>query len=113
MIRVVSAKILNGYTVKLKLSNGSTKTVNLEPFLCGQIFEPLKLNYKLFASLKVDKTLGTIVWENGADIDPDVLLGKNVSERISEKQTSKSYRVTNKILAVSELKAPYKKRIKK
>ncbi|MDP2208319.1 MAG: DUF2442 domain-containing protein [Bacteroidota bacterium] len=113
MIRVVSAKILNGYTVKLKLSNGSTKTVNLEPFLCGQIFEPLKQNYKLFASLKVDKTLGTIVWENGADIDPDVLLGKNVPERKSDELFSKSFRVTHKKLAVSEGKAIYKLRAKK
>jgi hypothetical protein len=28
-----------------------------------------------FAQVRVDPELGTIVWSNGADIDPDVLYG--------------------------------------
>lgn len=113
MIRVISVKILNGYIVKLKLNNGSNKIVDLKPFLRGPIFEPIKQNYKLFVSLKVDKTLGTIVWEDGADIDPDVLLGKYVLDRISDELPSKSFRTTQKKLAVSEGKTTYKLRTKK
>jgi hypothetical protein len=112
MIRVVSAKILNGYLVKLKLSNGSAKTVDLEPFLRGLIFEPIKKSYELFRTLKVDKTLGTIVWENGADIDPDVLLGKKVHEQ-SYKLNNKRYSETSThAFAVKELKPSYTKRRK-
>ncbi|MEW5986958.1 MAG: hypothetical protein AB1791_10025 [Chloroflexota bacterium] len=29
----------------------------------------------MFRSVRVDDELGTLVWENGADIDPDVLYG--------------------------------------
>jgi hypothetical protein len=49
--------------------------IDLEPFLRGPIFEPLKHDLDLFRSVKVDAELGTIVWDNGADIDPDVLYG--------------------------------------
>jgi hypothetical protein len=35
------------------------------------MFEPLREDPKLFRQLRVDDELGTIVWPNGADMDPD------------------------------------------
>jgi hypothetical protein len=28
---------------------------------------------RMFGSVKVDQRMGTIIWDNGVDIDPDVL----------------------------------------
>jgi hypothetical protein len=39
------------------------------------VFEQIREDDEVFASVRVDHELGTIVWPNGADIDPDVLHG--------------------------------------
>lgn len=75
MTLIRSVKPLDGYEVQLGFSNGEEKIVNLEPLLRGPIFEPLLRNPELFRSVHVNNELGTIVWENGADMDPDVLYG--------------------------------------
>jgi hypothetical protein len=78
MILVRSVKTLEKFQVLLEFSNGERKIVDLEPLFRGPIFEPLKQNPALFRSVRVDEELGTIVWDNGADIDPDVLYGTHV-----------------------------------
>ncbi len=75
MILVRSVKLLEKFQVLLEFSNGEQKKIDLEPFLRGPIFEPLKQNPELFRTMHVDEDLGTIVWDNGADMDPDVLYG--------------------------------------
>ena len=75
MILVKSVKPLERFQVLLEFSNGVQKVIDLEPFLRDPIFEPLKHGQDLFRSVRVDEELGTIVWNNGADIDPDVLYG--------------------------------------
>ncbi len=39
-----------------------------------RIAEPVRNDPALFRSVRVDAELGTIVWPNGADLDPDVLI---------------------------------------
>jgi len=75
MVLVRSVKPLEKFRVLLEFSNGERKVVDLKPFLHGPIFEPIRENPELFRSVRVDEELGTIGWENGADIDPDVLYG--------------------------------------
>ena len=78
MIEVRSVKPLEKFQVLLEFTNGEQKIVDLEPLLRGPIFEPLRQDPELFRSVRVDEELGTIVWENGADIDPDVLYGAHI-----------------------------------
>jgi len=78
MIRILAVKSMEAFTVSLEFSDGSEKTVDLDPYLRGPIFEPLRCDPALFRSVQVDAELGTIVWSNGADIDPDVLYGNLV-----------------------------------
>jgi hypothetical protein len=73
MIRIRAADPLEAFRVRLTFSDGSERVVDLEPYLHGPIFEPLRADPRLFRSVRVDAEVGTIVWPNGADIDPDVL----------------------------------------
>jgi hypothetical protein len=65
--------VLGGFLVRLGLTDGKTKLVDLEKYLHGPIFEAIRNNPVDFAKVRVDQRAGTIVWPNGADIDPDVL----------------------------------------
>jgi Protein of unknown function (DUF2442) len=73
MVRVRSVEPLNGFRVRLGFTDGSSKETDLEPYLRGPVFEPIRADAKILREVSVDHRAGTIVWPNGADIDPDVL----------------------------------------
>jgi hypothetical protein len=72
-VRVRSVEPLAGTRVRLAFTSGETRELDLAPYLRGPIFEPIRTSHKAFCAVRVDPELGTIVWPNGADIDPDVL----------------------------------------
>lgn len=74
MLRVCSAEAQEGYRLRLVLTDGSERVVDVSPYLRGPIFEPLRAERALFAAVSVDPVFGTVVWPNGADIDSEVLL---------------------------------------
>lgn len=88
MVEVRSVKPLEKFQVLLEFNTGERKVVDLEPFLHGPVFEPIRRNPELFRSVRVDEELGTIVWENGADIDPDVLYGTHIPAWMKTKEAS-------------------------
>jgi hypothetical protein len=71
MVRVRIVELMSGFTVRLEFTNGSNREVNLESYLHGPIFEPIRNDPVMFRSVRVEG--GTVAWPNGADIDPDVL----------------------------------------
>ena len=71
-IRIETVEPLDGYVLRLGFSDGTARGVDLEPELWGPVFEPLR-DPAVFRQVTVDHELGTIVWPNGADMDPDVL----------------------------------------
>jgi len=73
MVRVSSVRCLEGFVVELGFTDGTTRTLDLDPLVRGPIFEPLRRDPALFRSVRVDPAAGTVVWPNGADLDPDVL----------------------------------------
>ena len=73
LIRVKSVKPLHDFVVSVNFTDGTEREINLEPFLRGRVFENIRRNPQEFQAMKIDSRMGTIVWENGADIDPDVL----------------------------------------
>lgn len=75
MVRIRSVQVLDGFQVRLDFTDGTSRAVDLEPYLRGPVFEPLQRDAELFRSVEVDPELGTLVWKNGADMDPDVLRG--------------------------------------
>ena len=73
LVRFESAEHVTGYRVRFRFTDHSERVINLEPFLHGPIFEPLRTDPAAFQSFQIDSRAGTIVGSNGADIDPDVL----------------------------------------
>lgn len=73
-VTVTSAQVLGHYQLRLGFSDGSSRDVDLRGELHGPVFEPLA-DPDYFAQVRVDDTLGTVVWPNGADLDPLVLHG--------------------------------------
>lgn len=71
LVRVQSVEPREGFKVAIRFTDGSSREVNLAPYLRGPIFEPIRNDPVLFGSMQVEE--GTIAWPNGADIDPDVL----------------------------------------
>ena len=71
LVRVKTVEPLDKFVVRITFKDGVQKEMDLEKFLRGEIFEPIRTNPKMFRSVKVIG--GTIGWDNGADIDPDVL----------------------------------------
>lgn len=72
-IRISAVTPLERFHVRLELTDGTTKEVDLGPHLWGPVFEAIRNDPALFRAVKVDARLGTIFWDNGADLDPDVL----------------------------------------
>jgi hypothetical protein len=71
--RIVSVQATEGHGVRLEFADGTSKDVDLGPFLRGPVFDGIRSDRRLFEQVSVDACAGTIVWPNGADVDPDVL----------------------------------------
>jgi len=80
-IRVQSVETREPFTVHVRFTNGEEREIDLDAYLRGPVFQPLRDDLALFHAATVEG--GTIAWPNGADIDPDVLyldLGPNATE---------------------------------
>ncbi len=76
---VIAVSPLHKYQLFLSFDDGKEGIIDLEDMLqFTGIFAPLK-NYEYFATVTVNPELGTICWDNGADIDPVVLYNKILS----------------------------------
>jgi hypothetical protein len=70
--RVTSFKLVGDYTAWVKFDDDTEQVIDFEPILSGPVFGPLR-DLALFSQAALDKDFGTLVWPNGADIDPMVL----------------------------------------
>jgi Protein of unknown function (DUF2442) len=71
LVRVKAIEPLEAFKVRVEFEDGTQKQLDLQPYLRGPIFEPIRNDPVMFRSMKVWD--GTITWDNGADIDADVL----------------------------------------
>jgi len=72
--RITSVEPLEGFRLRLAFTDGLIREVDLSDDLWGQVAEPLQ-DPDYFCQVRVDNELGTVVWPNGYDLDPDVLHG--------------------------------------
>jgi len=70
---VVEVRVVEKYRLFLRFEDGKAGEIDLETLIKFEgIFEPLK-KLEYFATVTVDPELGTICWDNGADISPEFL----------------------------------------
>jgi hypothetical protein len=71
-LRVREVEALGEYRLRLTLTDGSVIERDVSDLLDGPVFDPVRENPATFAQARPG--LGTVVWPNGADIDPDTLI---------------------------------------
>jgi len=71
--RIRSVEPLDGFRVRIGFADGVEKEIDLDQYLRGPLFEPIRQDPEYFRSVSVDPISETLTWSNGADIDADVL----------------------------------------
>ena len=72
-IDVVKVKVLNNYMLYLQFNNGTQGNVDISTLVPFKgVFEPLK-DKRFFSKVFINHDIGTICWENGADLSPTLL----------------------------------------
>jgi len=75
LIDIVDVKPEKNYRLELQFKNGEHKLFDMSPLVEKQPFKSLK-DEKIFQTAHVE--YGTVVWNNGFDIDPDILYERSV-----------------------------------
>ena len=70
MIKVISVEPIEGYKLRLKLSDGRRGIFDVSPYLDMEVFRELK-DQQYFRRVYV--SYGTVVWPNEQDIAPDTI----------------------------------------
>ncbi len=71
LVRITGVLPLERFMVQIEFDDGSQRDVDIEHYLVGPIFKQIREDLAVFQQVRVEG--GTLVWPNGADIDPDVL----------------------------------------
>jgi len=70
---IVEVRPLGGYRLYFRFEDGVAGELDFAGRLRFEgVFAPLK-DPAVFAQVRIHPELGTVVWPNGADLDPDVL----------------------------------------
>ena len=72
--RIAQVQVVGAFRVALTFTDGSEGVADVGPWIAGRggVFAPLQ-DPTYFARVAVDPEAGTLVWPNGADLDPDML----------------------------------------
>ena len=72
--RIAQVQVVGAFRVALTFTDGSDGVADVGPWIAGRggVFAPLQ-DPTYFARVAVDAEAGTLVWPNGADLDPDML----------------------------------------
>ena len=72
LLRISTVAALTGQRLRLGLTDGTIIDREVGPLLNGPVFEEIREKPELFAQARAEG--GTVVWPNGADLCPDVLI---------------------------------------
>lgn len=81
---IVEVQALDGYRLRLRFEDGATGEVDIAKMIRFEgVFAPVK-ERAYFVQVRVNPEAGTIVWPNGADLDPLVLYSKVTGKPIPQ-----------------------------
>lgn len=72
LLRIREVIPVEGFRLRLTLTDGSVVERDITDLLMGPMFETKRKDAGAFRQVKVES--GTVVWPNGADLCPDVLI---------------------------------------
>ena len=70
--KVTDFKIVAPHQLHVSFDDGTAQKINFRPILMGELFGPLA-DVELFNQVQLDDEAHTLVWPNGADLDPATL----------------------------------------
>ncbi len=82
LIDIVEAEPRGGHRLWLRFADGSAGEVDLDDLVTFDGIFAVLVDPAAFAAVRVDSEAGTVVWPNGADLDPDVLYAAVTGEPI-------------------------------
>jgi hypothetical protein len=72
LVRIRKATPLEGRRLRLHLTDGRIVERDVAPLITGPVFEEVRASDDVFRGVRIEG--GTVVWPNGADLCPDVLI---------------------------------------
>lgn len=70
--RITSVELVAPHTLRLAFADGLTRTIDFATVLAGELYGPLR-DPAVFAQVRLDPEVHTVVWPTGADFDPATL----------------------------------------
>lgn len=70
--RVTQFATVEPYVLRVHFDDATAQIINFKPIMAGQVYGPLN-ELALFERVIIDEEIGTLVWPNGADVDPATL----------------------------------------
>lgn len=72
LLRIAEVTPLPDQRLKLRLTDGTLIERDIRSLLVGPVFAEIRDEPEMFARVRIDG--GTVVWPNGSDLCPDVLI---------------------------------------
>lgn len=72
-VKATDVSVVGTRRVRVSFDDGAIVERDLTPLLWGEVFEQIRADGDVFATVAVDPVLGVICWPNEADIDSAVL----------------------------------------
>ncbi len=70
--RVLAFGIVGPHTLRARFDDQTEQTIDFQSVLAGELYGPLR-DLSLFNQVRIDPEVHTLVWPNGADVDPATL----------------------------------------
>jgi hypothetical protein len=82
LVHITNVEVIGAHELRLTFEDGTIGDVAFEDSEWHGVLEPLR-DPRLFAQVKLDEQLGTIVWPGGVDMAPEALYEEASRRRVA------------------------------